>query len=162
MVAADLIHRLCAVQPEAVLDIHNTSGSGPSFAVVVNTDPHHIALTSLFTRHLVITDLRLGAIMEYEEADFPITTIECGGCHDPHAHQLAIQGVRRFALKADLFDADSIASNLVIYKHPLRVELIDGAEIAYADQAIKGPDLTLHSDVERYNFGEVPAQSVLG
>jgi len=162
MIAADLLHRLCAVQPEAVLDIHNTSGAGPSFAVVVNTDPRHIALTKIFTRHLVITDLRLGAIMEYEEGGFPITTIECGGCHDPQAHQLAIDGVRRFALKADLFDADSIAPNLVIYRHPLRVELIEGAEIAYADHPIGGPDLTLHSDVEHYNFGETPAHSVLG
>jgi len=162
MIAADLIHRLCAVQPEAVLDIHNTSGSGPSFAVVANSDPRHIALTTLFTHHLIITDLRLGAIMEFDEGEFPITTIECGGCHDPHAHQLAIDGVRRFALKTDLYDANSMNSNPVIYKHPLRVELIEGAEIAYADHAIDGPDLTLHSDVEHYNFGEAPAHSVLG
>ena len=100
--------------------------------------------------------------MEFEEGGFPITTIECGGCHDPHAHQLAIAGLRKFALRSNLFDADSMASNLVIYQHPLRVELIEGAEIAYAEQPINGPDLTLHSDVERYNFGEVAAHTVLG
>jgi len=162
ILAANILHRLCAVRPEAVLDIHNTSGSGPSFAVVTSNDAHHVALTSLFTQHLIITDLKLGAIMEFEEGDFPITTIECGGCHDPHAHQLAIDGVRRFAFKKDLFDNDSMAENLVLYKHPLRVEMIEGCEIAYADHAIDGPDLTLHSDVEHFNFGEAPAQSVLG
>jgi len=162
VLAANMLHRLCAVRPEAVLDIHNTSGSGPSFAVVTSNDARHVALTSLFTQHLVITDLKLGAIMEFEGGDFPITTIECGGCHDPHAHQLAIDGVRRFALKKDLFDNDSMTANLVLYKHPLRVEMIEGSEIAYADHAIDGPDLTLHSDVEHFNFGEAPAQSVLG
>ena len=162
ILAANILHRLCAVQPEAVLDIHNTSGSGPSFAVVTGTDSRHVALSSLFTQHLIITDLKLGAIMEFEEGNFPVTTIECGGCHDPHAHQLAIDGVRRFALKKELFDDSSMNAKMVRYRHPLRVEMIEGSEIAYADRAIDGPDLTLHSDVEHYNFGETPAQSVLG
>lgn len=161
-IAADLLHRLCAVQPEAVLDIHNTSAAGPSFAVVASSDPRHIALTALFTRHLIITDLRLGSIMEFNEGGFPVTTIECGGSHDPHAHQLAIEGVRRFALKKDLFDNHSMVSALTLYKHPLRVELIEGAEITYADHAIEGADLTLLNDVEHFNFGEVPSQSALG
>lgn len=161
-IAADLLHRLCAVEPEAVLDIHNTSGSGPSFAVVTNSDPRHIALSTLFTRHLIITDLRLGALMEFEQGGFPVTTIECGGCHDPQAHQLAIDGVRRFARKNELFDADSLSSSVIVYKHPLRVELVEGSEIAYGDQPVNGPDLTLHSDVEHFNFGEAAADSVLG
>jgi hypothetical protein len=162
MVAADLLHRLCAVSPEAILDIHNTSGSGPSFAVVTSTDPRHIALSTLFTRHLIITDLRLGAIMEFEQGDFPVTTIECGGSHDPQAHQLAIEGFRRFARKKALFDSESLAAPTIIYKHPLRVEMIEGSEIAFSDQPIEGPDLTLHSDVEHFNFGEAAAGSVLG
>ncbi|EGG99081.1 DevC-like ABC transporter permease component [gamma proteobacterium IMCC2047] len=162
VLAANILRRLCAVQPEAVLDIHNTSGSGPSFAVVTNTDRRHKALASLFTQHLIITDLKLGAIMEFEEGGFPITTIECGGCHDPHAHQLATEGLRRFALKQNLFNYHSINAEMVLYKHPLRVEMIEGSEIAYADHPIDGPDLTLHSDVEHFNFGEAPANSVLG
>ena len=162
MVAADLLHRLCAVEPEAVLDIHNTSGSGPSFAVVTNSDPRHIALCTLFTQHLIITDLRLGAIMEFEQGGFPVTTIECGGCHDPQAHQLAIEGVKRFIRKTTLFDNDSLTSPVVVYKHPLRVELVEGSEIAYGDQSIEGPDLILHSDVEHFNFGVAAAGSKLG
>lgn len=162
VLAANILRRLCAVQPEAVLDIHNTSGSGPSFAVVTSSDPRHTALASIFTRHLIITDLKLGAIMEFEEGDFPITTIECGGCHDPQAHQLAIEGVRQFAHKQDLFDSSSINAELVLYKHPLRVEMIEGSEIAYADHPLDNVDVTLHSDVEHFNFGETPAHSVLG
>lgn len=100
--------------------------------------------------------------MEFEQGGFPVTTIECGGCHDPQAHQLAIDGVKRFARKKALFDAESLNSSTVIYKHPLRVELVEGAEIAYGDQPVNGPDLTLHSDVEHFNFGEAAAGSVLG
>lgn len=162
ILAAEILHRLCAVQPETVLDIHNTSGSGPSFAVVTNNDPRHQPLTALFTQHLIVTDLRLGAIMEFEEGNFPVTTIECGGCHDPQAHQLAIEGVHRFAFTKQLFAPNSPNDEIVIYQDPLRLEMLEGCEIAYADHAIDGPDLTLHSDVEQFNFNEAPAQTVLG
>ena len=162
ILAAEILHRLCAVQPEAVLDVHNTSGSGPSFAVVTNDNPRHHPLTALFTEHLIVTDLRLGAIMEFEGADFPVTTIECGGCHDPNAHQLAIEGIRRYALTKELFSGDDQLHNITVYKNPLRLELLEGCEIAYADHAIHGPDLTLHSDIEQFNFNEAPAGTVLG
>ena len=45
-IAADLLHRICAVQPEAVIDIHNTSGAGPSFAVACDNSPAHRSISN--------------------------------------------------------------------------------------------------------------------
>lgn len=162
LVAADLLHRINSVQPEAVIDIHNTSGAGPSFAIGTELKAEHFVICSLFTERLIITDLRLGALMDYEEADFPITTIECGGAHDPHAHALAYEGFRRFALTPQLFINAQQHKGIDLYKHPIRVELIKGAEIAYANHVVDGADLTLHQDVERYNFGQVAKGTNLG
>ena len=162
LIAADLLHRISSVQPEAVIDIHNTSGTGPSFAICTKLLPEHIALGSLFTERLIVTDLRLGALMEYEDGDFPITTIECGGAQDQQAHNLAWQGFEAFALKPQLFHAPHEHHQTDLYKHPLRVELIKGMDIAYANQPIADADLTLCEDVEQFNFGQVKKGTQLG
>ena len=162
LVAADLLHRITSVKPEAVIDIHNTSGAGPSFAIGTTLRSEHVRIAALFTERLIITDLKMGALMDYEQAGCPITTIECGGAHDPQAHALAYEGFKRFALKPNLFDTGEPLAELDLYKHPIRVELIKGSEISYADEPVTGTDLTLHHDVERHNFGLVSKGTRLG
>ncbi|MCB1662343.1 MAG: succinylglutamate desuccinylase/aspartoacylase family protein [Pseudomonadales bacterium] len=167
VVAADLLHRITSVQPEAVIDIHNTSGAGPSFAICTELNPKHFAISSLFTHRLIITDLKLGALMDYDDGTFSVTTIECGGAHDPQAHALAYQGFKRFAITPSLFSEalDQTISEypgLDLYQHPIRVELIQGAALAFANTVTEGADLTLHQDVERYNFGLVTKGTNLG
>lgn len=161
LVAADLLRRISSVHPEAVLDIHNTSGAGPSFAICTQLTDQHVALVSLFTDKLIITELRLGALMEYEGGDFPFVTIECGGAHDPRAHQIAWNGLRQFARKPELFN-EKRAQEIDLYRHPVRAELIQDAELAFAPAAVPGKDLTLHADLESYNFGVVKAGTELG
>ena len=65
-------------RPASLIDIHNTSGKGPAFAVSISGDHIHIGLAALFTHQMIITDIRLGAIMELSSARMPIVTIECG------------------------------------------------------------------------------------
>ncbi|MCF7981607.1 MAG: succinylglutamate desuccinylase/aspartoacylase family protein [Pseudomonadales bacterium] len=165
LIAADLLHRITSVQPEAVIDIHNTSGAGPSFAISTELNQKHIAVSTLFTNRLVVTDLRLGSLMDFDEGDFSITTIECGGAHDPQAHTLAYEGFKRFALTPHLFE-DGIdqkkTSDIDLYQHPIRVELIEGTGLAFANTAVEGADITLHQDVERYNFGPICRGTNLG
>ena len=160
-IAADLLHRICAVRPEAVIDIHNTSGAGPSFAVACDNQIAHRSISSLFTERLIITDIRLGALMEIEEG-FPVTTIECGGAHDPHAHQLAWQGFKNFAFTEQLFSARTEPAKLDVYQHPMRVELFSGTEITFAESAQASAELTLHADIERFNFTTAPRETALG
>lgn len=77
-VAEEIVDLFEQYQPEAVLDIHNTSGHSPDFAVVTYESEPHEALVSLFCDRLVITDLRLGALMERSSRRCPVVTIECG------------------------------------------------------------------------------------
>jgi len=150
--ASAILEHLAAAAPEAVLDIHNTSGDGPCFAVCTSDDPFYRDLAALFSHRLVVTDLRLGALMETTSAEVPVITIECGGSREQHAHDIAVAGLQRFIEAPQLFGLAE-AVEMDIYHHPVRLELRGGATIAYADQPDPLVDITLPSHIDRRNFG---------
>ena len=73
--AEEILEILHMHHPEAVVDMHNTSGSGPSFGVCTHMDRQHDALVSLFTQRLIVSDLGLGALMEISEHSYPTVTV---------------------------------------------------------------------------------------
>lgn len=152
--AAEINDQLQAAGVEATLDIHNTSGEGPCFAVSVADGPAYRDLASLFTHRLVITDLRLGALMELTRSGHPVITIECGGSGERHSDQIAWTGVQQFAGREQLFGHVS-EPEIDLYQHPVRLELTGGASIAYADQPDPTADITLPTHIDHRNFGVV-------
>ena len=160
--AEEILELLKRYQPECVVDMHNTSGSGPGFGVAVSTDAQHRALVSQFTSTLVTNDLRLGALMEISEHLFPTVTIECGGRLDEEAHRLAWQGLQRYMTTEDVFSEEFLGRELNVYRNPVRLELLPDCKIAYADSAQKGFDLTLKNDIEKYNFEFVSRGTSIG
>lgn len=157
--AGAILQSLDAHRPEALLDLHNTSGAGPAFAVAISEDARHDALVRLFSRRLVITDLRLGALMEYAERAVPTVTIECGGAGDPEADAVALRGLYRYWSEPELFRP---GPSVQVLRHPLRLELRSGAVLGYGDGHRGGDDLTLPFDVERFNFAVTHAGAALG
>ncbi len=155
----DLIHR---TQPEALIDIHNTSGVGPSFGVAVYYDQKHDALVSFFTERLVVTDLRLGALMELSEQDVPTVTIECGGAQQEASHLAAYEGLSRYVASKDLFSPAHTAWPIDVLHNPVRLELDDGLNIVYAEEPVAGADLCLRVDIEHFNFGDATPETALG
>lgn len=154
-----LIHRH---EPEALVDIHNTSGMGPSFGVAVFYDRQHDALVSLFTERMVVTDLRLGALMELSDHDVPTVTVECGGSQDPESHEIAYDGLLRYVSQPRLFVAPDSDWPLDVLHHPVRLELDPALAIAYAERSPVDADLCLRVDIEHFNFGEVCTETPLG
>jgi len=151
-----------SARPEAVIDVHNTSGSGPSFAVSINADPQHLALVSLFTRRLVLTNLRLGSLMEISEYLVPTVTIECGGRQDDNAHTVAWAGIDHFFMRETLWDALPAPDAVEVMHNPVRLELTQACDLAYADTPRADVPLTLRRDIEQHNFGITPAGTPLG
>lgn len=148
-------------RPEALLDIHNTSGMSPSFGVVTYLSPEHDHLVSLFTQRIIVTELRLGALMELSTPNYPIVTIECGGSDQPEADQTAIDGLRSYLFREQVLHSEGV-NELDLYRHAVRFELVDDCHIAFADQPVAGADLTVPFDVEKFNFGVIPALTRLG
>ncbi len=160
--ASEMRALLEAARPECVVDIHNTSGSSPSFGISTIMEPRHEALISLFTKRMIVTDLRLGSLMERCHDDMPIVTIECGGAEDRESTPLALEGLARYFTFDNVLDADPADMSLEFFHHPMRLELNDGKDIAYAERSLLADGVTLLPSVENYNFGHVDADTLLG
>lgn len=160
--AKGILDTLDQFQPEAVIDIHNTSGSGPAFGVTTFMDPRHEALVSLFTQRIIVTDLNLGALMEISESRFPTVTVECGGAQDSESHLLAKEGLLEFATRQDVLNPAPADFSLDFFYNPLRLEVRDGVTLAYSETANPLHDLTLFPQIEHYNFGFVDTGTALG
>lgn len=160
--AKGLLDTLGQFQPEAIIDVHNTSGSGPAFGVTTFMDPRHEALVSLFTHRIIVTDLSLGALMEISEVRFPTVTVECGGAQDLEAHRLAEEGLIEFARRDDVLTPPPADFALEFFYNPMRLELRQGASICYRDSPSPEHDVTLPPQVEHLNFGFVDAGISLG
>lgn len=161
-IARAMLEELHDANPECLLDVHNTSGTGPAFAVTITNDAAHQALTSLFTDRLIMTDLRLGALMEYSEQEVPTVTIECGGSQDDRAHELAYEGLVRYTSRPDVLSLEKADWDVAVLRNPIRVELAPEATIEYRPEPTGQADLTLPPDIEHRNFGVVSPDEPLG
>tara|TARA_R100000306_G_scaffold57946_2_gene56269 strand:+ start:2913 stop:4130 length:1218 start_codon:yes stop_codon:yes gene_type:complete len=162
--------------PDSLVDIHNTSGKGPAFAVSVCDDVCHKALTALWTCDMIVTDLRLGALMELSERSVPTVTIECGGVGDSNAVLIACEGLRRYcqipgqrALEPDAGAEQAMQTR--VFRNPMRLQLEASTAIAYCDAvdyhqneriAVDlGEDIVLAEDADSLNFGAVGPDTVI-
>lgn len=159
--AGAILQLIHSTKPEALIDLHNTSGSGPAFGVSINGDADHLALTSLFTNDLIVTDLRLGAIMEISEQDVPTVTIECGGAADTSAKFVAQEGISRYLAAESIRAEQGLDYRVNIFRNPIRLELKPGRHAAYSNVPQASGDITLPENAERLNYGMVPHEERL-
>ncbi len=161
VLAEEVLELLQMHRPEAVVDMHNTSGKGPAFGVVSFEDRLHNALVSLFADQLIVTHLRLGALMETSDLQRPTVTVEVGGRNDLAADQIAFAGLRRYVNAENLFSMEPAPKTLEVFHNPVRLELQDDLSFCFADLPT-ACELTLRTDIEQYNHGITPAGSHLG
>ncbi len=162
LLAKNLIRLLQQLQPECVIDIHNTSGSSPSFGVTTFMDERHDALVSLFTHRMIVTDLQLGSLMEISETMMPTVTIECGGAQDRESHLMATEGLSKYISLQDILSERHEDMSLEFFHNPMRLELKEDRDIAYGDHCLLSEGVTLLPGVENYNFGFVDSSIRLG
>ncbi|MCB1706840.1 MAG: succinylglutamate desuccinylase/aspartoacylase family protein [Halioglobus sp.] len=160
--AEEILEILRLHHPEAVIDIHNTSGSGPSFGVCTHMDRHHDALVSLFTQRLIVSNLGLGALMDISEHSYPTVTVEVGGRLDEDAHELAYEGLCRYFSAPVVLAQQATDWGLELLYNPIRLELCQHVTLTYAEAPCAAYDITLKPDIEHHNFGTVSAQTRLG
>lgn len=156
--ASAILQLIDQFKPEAVVDLHNTSGSGPAFSVTLNGDARHQAVVSHFCQRMIVTELRMGALMEVN-LPCPVVTVEAGGAQDAAADRVAFEGLLTFAAAEDLFEP---SRDLDVLRHPRRLELEGGSRVAYADGPLPAVTLTLDQSIEEHNFGVTPAGHSLG
>lgn len=162
LLAQVLLQNLIKFNPESVIDIHNTSGSSPSFGVTTFMDERHDAMVSLFTHRMIITDLSLGSLMEISESLMPTVTIECGGAEDAESNRMATEGLIKYITYGDVLTVGHTDMSLEFFHNPIRLELLEGSEIAFGDHSLMDDGVTLLPEIENFNFGFVNSDSRLG
>jgi len=149
-----------AVDPLAVLDLHNTSGSGPAFAVSTIVTPETLTLASYFTDTLILSDIKLGALME---VDFgcPIITVECGGRLEEQSHEIAYRGITNICALHDYSHIKEYKKVNVICQ-PLRLEISKSTKLSFNlhDEGEEG--VTMLSNIEQFNFGPIGEEQLIG
>lgn len=138
------------VKPEAIIDLHNTSGANPAFSVSCSASHQHLSMTSLFCDRVIVSHLKLGALLEQDFA-CPIITIECGGANDENSHLTAFSGIQRFCHLTDVLCTESEHTIEVIYQ-PIRFLIKKGTTLSYSDD-LPSVGITLREDIESLNFG---------
>lgn len=162
--ATEIAARLLDLKPACLVDLHNTSGEGPAFAVALDASAEVCRLASLFCRRMITTDLRVGSLMEVP-LSCPRVTIECGGAQSEEASNTAYDGVQALVKGSGSGVAGTdFPAEFDVFNHPLRVSLLPGHGI---DFAMTGPfpgyrGLTLRGDIEHCNFGITAAGTRLG
>jgi len=157
-----ILEWLRVLGPEALIDLHNTSGRSPAYSVTTRVTLPHLSLTSLFSDQLIQTDLRLGTLMEATEDDWPTIVVECGGASSLESDQVAFEGLRRYVAEEDVLEHASASSHVRVFQHPIRVELCKGRNVTYESSPNWNVDLTLLPDVDKYNLDCVQSGEMIG
>lgn len=160
---ARALHRRIAHRPcEALIDLHNNTGRNPPYGVLTRPSPAHLALVSLFAdTTCLLSELKLGTLLEVIADAFPAVTIECGQAHTPAADDVATRGLTRF-LDSERLPLASVPESHRFFEQPVRVNLRSGIRLAFAEQPVSEVDLTLRPDIENHNFQRPADGTVVG
>ncbi len=149
---ANLIEKaIREVNPEAVIDLHNTSGLGPAFAVSTKNNEKMVSLTSFFCSTMILSQINLGALME-QDFNCPNLTIECGGSTDKQAHDLAFDGISLLCSYEFINDCHHINPVEIIHT-PLRLKIKSEVELNFSKENTQQNGVILRNDLEKFNFG---------
>ncbi len=162
LLAKEILNLIHQYKPEAIIDMHNTSGSGPSFGVATYQNKNHEALTSLFSKKLIITHLTLGALMDISKDGLPTVTIEVGGRLDQEAHDIAQRGLDYFFTQKDILKTTKDKQEMELLIEPVRIKLASGVSLSYAETPNTEFDVTLQYNIDKLNFKTVNPNTQLG
>jgi len=140
---------------ESLVDLHNNTGRNPTYGVATAVDAGRLGLVALFADRVVVTDLRLGSLIEATADDFPTVTIECGRAGDRVADAAALAGLERYLLASQIETRRMPEHRLTVLAEPVRVCVLPGVALAFGAVPLPGADLTLVSDIDRHNFTPV-------
>jgi hypothetical protein len=160
--ARALLDQLERVRPEALVDVHNTTGHSPAYGVGTRLDQDVVGLTALFADRLMHSELHLGTLVEALHERLPSVVIECGRAGDPIADATALAGLERFLTLDDLRSVRARTAQVEVLWRPIRVHIHERATLAFADAPQNDTTLTVRSGIDQHNFRTLDPGALLG
>ena len=161
-VARQALAQLEGLPLEAGVDLHNNTGYNPIYAITIADGAVRRPLARAWTRRLVLyPGTYLGTLLEQIEARAPGVVIECGQAGDPESDLAAERGLRNFLEAGDL---ESIPEGEPGPPQTFRSlgRVLVRPEVSLGFGARAEAELRVDPGIERWNFVELPAGTLLG
>ncbi len=159
--ALAVLARLRAAGLASLVDLHNTSGDTPFYAIATRVTPATINLATQFTTRLLHWELTNGALVQQLDDLCPAIAVECGLAGRRTSLEFALDGLRRY------LGAGTLVTDRVLHDHDLlhglhRVTVRPDARFRFGGPLADDLDLVIPPDADTYNLVEVPAGHPLG
>lgn len=156
---ADAIkQRVQMIQPECIVDLHNTSAPGPAYGICDRAGATERLLISQFAQLVLPSTIPLGAFRQWACGIAPTVTIECGGENDRTADHIAYAGLHRMWRSLEL----EPHGKTVVAESAVRVELDQtqvSSSFAHSDSRA---DFKFRADLTDFNQQPLPQGATLG
>lgn len=157
--AQDIVDVMRAKNVFASIDIHNNTGLNPHYACINKLDNHFLQLASLFGR-LVVYFTRPKGVQSAAFAELcPAVTLECGKPGQLHGVEHALEYLNSCLNLSGLPDHPVHEQDIDVYHTVAQVKVADSVKFSFHEP---DSDLLLDPDIERMNFNEISAGTVLG
>ncbi len=153
---------LLAIQsrrPFASIDIHNTTGKNPHYAIVSHLDPPFLHLASLFSRRVVYSIKPTGVQPMAIGELCPAITVECGPASDKAGAQHALEFIETCLGLSDIQGPPSTDPDIDLFHMVAIVKIPELMSFSFGESHA---DICLRDDLDHLNFTEVPASTPLG
>ena len=173
--AAGILARLRDAGLEALVDVHNNSGTNPFYAIATRDEPRDLNLATLFTSTVLRWDLAAHTLMEALPDEVAAIAVECGLPGRPESLAFAVDGLRRYLGEPPL-PADRVVRDFDLLGGLRKVTIRPEVRFRFgrhADDRVAGVDpvptdaddevdFVVAADADLANFVEVPAGHVIG
>jgi hypothetical protein len=143
----------------ASIDIHNNTGLNPHYACVSRTDDRVLQLATLFSRLVVYINRPLGVQSTAFAALCPAVTVECGKPAQRPGVQHALEYMDGCLHLSVIPDHPVADHDLDLLRTIAQVMIRPGVGFSFREG---DADLVLHDHLDRLNFTDLPAGTVLG
>jgi succinylglutamate desuccinylase len=157
-IAAEIFDVMQHRKPFASIDIHNNTGINPHYACLNRIEPQFLHLASLFNR-LIVHFTRPKGVQSQAFAELcPAVTLECGRPGQKHGVEHAVEFIDSCMHLSEIPDQALNHQTIDLYHTVAQVTISDATHYSFDD---KQADLLLNHDLERMNFTEMPAGTII-
>lgn len=156
--AQQVLEEMGRVGPFASVDVHNNTGLNPHYGCVNRLDPRFLHLAALFGRTAVYF-LTPDTVLSRAFAELcPSVTLECGHSRERHGVEHALEYLEACLHLREIPAQPVAEGDLDLFHTVARVEVSPEVHFGFGDCDL---DLCFATDVDRFNFRELPAGTVL-